>query len=118
MSIPSRLEVQIIDKIEQQVQHCLRSYENDLLEDKLIELCREWFFKGFIAGINHDKPEPSHERVMQRTYLGDGLYASFDGYQIALAASNGIHDTNTVYLEPGVIKSLMKYIESLNNKKE
>jgi hypothetical protein len=52
-STEKRLEVQIIDKIEQQVQHCLRSYENDLLEDKLIDLVREWFFKGFKDGMGY-----------------------------------------------------------------
>lgn len=30
-------------------------------------------------------------------YLGDGLYVSFDGWQIALRA-----DTSVVYLEPDV----------------
>jgi hypothetical protein len=52
-NIKRRLELQVIDKIEQQVQHCLRSYENDLLEDKLICLVKEWFFKGFFGGIEH-----------------------------------------------------------------
>jgi hypothetical protein len=52
-NIQRRLEVQVIDKIEQQVQHCMRSYDNDLLEDKLIDLVREWFFKGFFGGIEH-----------------------------------------------------------------
>lgn len=52
-NIKRRLELQVIDKIEQQVQHCFRSYENDLLEDKLIDLVRDWFFKGFFGGIEH-----------------------------------------------------------------
>jgi len=43
-------EAKIIDKVEQQVQHCLRTYENDLLEHKLVELVREWFFKGLNEG--------------------------------------------------------------------
>lgn len=52
-SVKRRLEVQVIDKIEQQVQHCMRSYENNLLEDKLIDLVLEWFLKGFFGGIEH-----------------------------------------------------------------
>ncbi len=44
-----------------------------------------------------------------QTYLGDGLYAAYDGYQITLSA-NG-HDrehgaTDVVYLEPGMLRSL------------
>jgi hypothetical protein len=44
----------------------------------------------------------------QETYLGDGLYASFDGYQITLRAprENGDH---YVALEPSVYAALVKY---------
>ena len=45
-----------------------------------------------------------------REYLGDGLYADFDGYQILLAANNGIRDTNIVYLEPEVLKKFFAYV--------
>ena len=44
------IKVQVIDKIEQQVQHCMRMYENDLLETKLIDLIFEWYFKGCLTG--------------------------------------------------------------------
>jgi hypothetical protein len=46
-------------------------------------------------------------------YLGDGLYASFDGYQIELYASNGICKTNQVYLDPHVLAAFLRYVESL-----
>lgn len=49
----------------------------------------------------------------KRTYLGDGLFASYDGYQITLAASNGIEDTNVVYLEPGAVASFEAYLKEL-----
>lgn len=45
----------------------------------------------------------------ERKYLGDGLYASDDGYQIALAASNGMDDGDVVYLEPPVLRELLAY---------
>lgn len=54
MSIQKRLEIQIIDSIEQKVQHVLRSYENEPLEDKLIDLVKEWFFKGFFSGRDYE----------------------------------------------------------------
>jgi hypothetical protein len=46
------------------------------------------------------------------TYLGDGLYASFDGYQITLRAprENGDH---YVALEPVVLESFFRYVEHL-----
>jgi hypothetical protein len=44
-----------------------------------------------------------------KTYLGDGAYASFDGYQIKLTAENGITATDTIYLEPQVMASLVTF---------
>lgn len=48
-----------------------------------------------------------------RTYLGDGLYAEFDGFQIRLFAHNGVTHTNEVYLEPAVLQSFLKFIEQV-----
>lgn len=47
------------------------------------------------------------------TYLGDGLYADFDGYQICLYASDGIGPTDTVYLEPQVLERFLEYVKKL-----
>jgi hypothetical protein len=45
-------------------------------------------------------------------YLGDGVYGSFDGFQIWLHV--GRHDAEPcVALEPNVIKSLNDYWESI-----
>lgn len=41
-------------------------------------------------------------------YLGDGLYASFDGYQIRLRAPRD-HGDHEVYLEPPVLKAFLEY---------
>ncbi len=43
------------------------------------------------------------------TYLGDGLYASFDGWQILLRAPREGGD-HFVGLEPDVYRSLQKWI--------
>jgi hypothetical protein len=47
----------------------------------------------------------------KETYLGDGLYASFDGYQIKLRAprENGDHE---VFLEAPAIKSFVAFCVS------
>ena len=50
------------------------------------------------------KNEYSHQR-----YLGDGVYASFDGYHIVLMTHDGIQMTNEISLEPKVMGSLYKY---------
>jgi hypothetical protein len=47
------------------------------------------------------------------TYLGDGLYASFDGFQIELYAWNGIEKTNQVFLEPVVLKVFEQWVQDL-----
>ena len=40
-------------------------------------------------------------------YLGDGVYADFDGYQISLAAND--HRNVVIYLEPKVMQALKTY---------
>jgi hypothetical protein len=47
------------------------------------------------------------------TYIGDGLYASFDGWQIRLRAWRGSED-HEVFLEPGVWASLVEYVGGLS----
>ena len=44
-------------------------------------------------------------------YLGDGVYASFDGYQIWLAANH--HENKVIALELDVIYRLLKYANGL-----
>lgn len=48
-----------------------------------------------------------------REYLGDGLYVEFDGHQLKLAASNGMFDHDTVYLEASTFRALMDYVKRI-----
>lgn len=48
-----------------------------------------------------------------KSYLGDGLYAEFDVYQIALKANSHEYPTDTVYLERQVYENLLKFVEQL-----
>lgn len=50
------------------------------------------------------------------TYLGDAVYASFDGYQIWLHTSNGISITNNIALEPAVFEALLRFRKVLNER--
>lgn len=45
------------------------------------------------------------------TYLGDGLYAKYDGFQVRLFAHNGLATTNEVYLDPEVRAALIRFLE-------
>jgi hypothetical protein len=50
----------------------------------------------------------------EETYLGDGVYASTDGYQIWLAVNH--HQNKVLALEPSVFARLFQYAESLKEK--
>jgi len=50
------------------------------------------------------------------TYIGDGVYAEYDGYGIWLKAN--IPTTDEIYLEPEVIKALNKFYKSKCEEKE
>lgn len=55
------------------------------------------------------------EKSQYEDYLGDGLYADYDGWQIVLSANdrNSGHPTARVYLEPLVIVAFLRYIERI-----
>lgn len=51
--------------------------------------------------------------ITTESYLGDGLYASYDGYQVRLYASNGRDVSNEVFLEPGVLLAFVNYLKHI-----
>ena len=46
-------------------------------------------------------------------YLGDGVYAAFDGFQIRLWTTDGISETNVIFLDPEVQVELVRFIEKI-----
>lgn len=50
--------------------------------------------------------------LAKETYLGDGLYCSFDGWQIKLRAPREDGD-HVVYLEPSVQVAFVEFIERI-----
>ena len=50
---------------------------------------------------------------MTETYLGDGLYASYDGHQIVLRAPREDGSNHWVALEPDVLKALVEFAREL-----
>ena len=51
---------------------------------------------------------------MRKVYLGDAVYAEFDGHGIKLTTEDGYRATNTIVLEPEVYDALVKYVDDLN----
>lgn len=45
-------------------------------------------------------------------YLGDGLYASFDGWQVRLRAPRE-HGDHEVYLEQSTLQALLQFLDAL-----
>ena len=45
-----------------------------------------------------------------KTYLGDAVYAEIKNDQLILTTEDGSQTTNTVVLEPKVLKALLAYI--------
>jgi len=46
-------------------------------------------------------------------YLGDGVYASFDGYYVWLAVND--HNNKAVALGPDVYANLARFVENIPN---
>lgn len=57
-------------------------------------------------------PEQFKTKYSTETYLGDGLYAHFDGYHIVLRLPHEFGDLH-VSLEPSVFDALLRYRERI-----
>ncbi len=51
-----------------------------------------------------------------KTYLGDSVYADVEYDMLKLTTENGGEPSNTIYLEPEVLTSLLDYLDSLKEK--
>ena len=47
----------------------------------------------------------------EKIYLGDGVYAEYDGYYIRLTAEDGINVQAVIYLEDTTAAALKNYIK-------
>lgn len=56
---------------------------------------------------------------MTKQYLGDSVYAEYDGYHICLTTENGtgVAD-NRIYIEPPVLAELIKYAAEVYKSKK
>ena len=58
--------------------------------------------------------------MSNKMYLGDSVYASFDGYHVILTTENGRPDdpSNKIALEPSVLQSLNLYYKRITQREE
>lgn len=60
--------------------------------------------------------ELNKRRRMTWTYLGDAVYAAFDGYHAVLRVNDPRNtEEPTIYLEPGVVDALFEFLEGLSD---
>lgn len=50
---------------------------------------------------------------MNKTYLGDGVYANFDGYYLWITTEDGRDVTNSIALEASVWNALQAFAKGL-----
>lgn len=55
-----------------------------------------------------------------KVYLGDSVYAAYDGAGITLTTENGLptDPSNTIYIEPEVVRSLLIFMDRYMFRKE
>jgi hypothetical protein len=58
-----------------------------------------------------DRPE-----AWPKQYLGDGVYAAFDGFGVWITAEDGIVATDGIYVEPAVLDSLVGFYKGVAGK--
>lgn len=58
----------------------------------------------------------TRQQLKHVDYVGDGVYAGWDGYQLWLFTSDGQTDGNFIALEEEVYAGLRRYVERLNRK--
>jgi len=69
-----------------------------------------------LCGCSETKPCGTHaQKPALKRYLGDSVYADFDGYHVWLTTENGYSDDprNKIALEPSVLDALNLYVENL-----
>lgn len=60
-------------------------------------------------------PVPAPVRPL-KNYLGDAVYADFDGFAFVLTTEGGYRATNRIVLEPDVFRRLVDYVEQMRRR--
>ena len=54
--------------------------------------------------------------LSSKIYLGDAVYAEWEGPMLKLTTSDGVQDTNTIYLEDFVLADLKRFLQASQDK--
>lgn len=60
----------------------------------------------------------NNDPVIEKRYLGDGVYASTDNHHIILTTENGLSAYNTIYLDDSVAKNFTRFMEDFTREVE
>jgi len=58
-----------------------------------------------------NRTPPEIKKYPLEDYMGDGVYALWDGYGIWLHANDHLSPTDKIYLEPSVFEALIRFRE-------
>jgi len=61
---------------------------------------------------SEDTPNPENPLNPEPQHLGDGVYISFDGYQLWLAANH--HSNRVIAIEPRVLLAMVEYARRID----
>jgi len=50
------------------------------------------------------------ESKLPASYLGDGVYVEFTGYDFRVYTSNGVSETNSIHLELLALRGLINFV--------
>lgn len=52
--------------------------------------------------------------MTKKEYLGDSVYAEFDGHYLTLTTDNGVGPSNTIHMDREVVWAFAKFVSRLN----
>lgn len=61
-----------------------------------------------------DSMKTAFDSCNAKVYLGDGAYASWDGYYIKVTTEDGLSVTNTVVLDNDGVNNLLRFIKQID----
>jgi hypothetical protein len=53
-----------------------------------------------------------------KEYLGDSVYAAYDGDGIMLTTENGAGPSNEIFMDPDTIKAFMRFVQQLSRDRQ
>lgn len=105
------------------IARCVHCGKEWVVGDCIPITCDECLGQGHTESFSCPKcwPARQKERRMKpsKTYLGDAVYAEADDFGgVILTTEDGLRATNTIELEPQVIRALQEYLAAMKRAQE